>query len=413
MPKRSGVRFLPWMWRYNVLRMPKFMKRSFLILFGLLLAMLLGEISLRLIYGKPSLVTNVHSKRVVAVPERLTSDKYHKPNVSFVYGGHPGFVKEFTVAGRWNSLGFNDKDYLFDKPENTFRIVVLGDSYVEALQVPLEKSFHKIMEKQLNEKWDQNFEVISFGVSGNGARRNFELLLEHGIKFEPDLVIMEFLEGNDVRNDSVSLQVLQRRQAEKLNQITPILFQPEAYQANERMPHFLRKSRLLEVVGQGIVNLKYKHRRKSASPEEAIPFDNLVYAGRMDKNWQRAWDITLEHILKGTELSLSVGADFVVVAFNETATMTEDARKAFLARLPLTEKFGWDLDHPRRIVRSFCADHKIRFLDLNPIFGAEARKGTPLHYPHDGHWNESGHQLAAQSILQYLTDQSLLPNRMN
>src|SRR6266498_1867178 len=58
-----------------------------------------------------------------------------------------------------------------------FRIVVLGDSFVEALQVQMDKNFHQILERELNErKVRKTFEVIGLGRSGNGSRGNFEFL---------------------------------------------------------------------------------------------------------------------------------------------------------------------------------------------------------------------------------------------
>ena len=62
-----------------------------------------------------------------------------------------------------------------DKPPNTFRIAVIGDSFAEALQVDLDHTFWSVMERKLAEGWrgnGQRVEVLNFGVSGYGTARN-------------------------------------------------------------------------------------------------------------------------------------------------------------------------------------------------------------------------------------------------
>ena len=92
-----------------------------------------------------------------------------------------------------NSLGFHDVEHTLQKPEGTFRIIFLGDSFTEAIQVPLEKTFHKIIEKELRRRVDFPVEVISLGRSGSGTQKSYDILTETGLRFHPDLVMMQFL----------------------------------------------------------------------------------------------------------------------------------------------------------------------------------------------------------------------------
>src|SRR3989344_9459388 len=49
--------------------------------------------------------------------------------------------KEFSVKVRINKDGFIGRDYDYEKPENTTRIVTIGDSLTEAFQVPESNSY--------------------------------------------------------------------------------------------------------------------------------------------------------------------------------------------------------------------------------------------------------------------------------
>jgi SGNH hydrolase-like domain, acetyltransferase AlgX len=61
------------------------------------------------------------------------------------------------------------------------------------------------------------------------------------------------------------------------------------------------------------------------------------------------------------------------------------------------------------LLADFAAEHNIRYLDLTPTFQEEARAGAELYYPFDTHWNQLGHNLAAETINWYINE--MLPDR--
>ena len=94
------------------------------------------------------------------------------------------YIKEAKQLITINSQGIrvpNDKkNYQYDlnKSNDTFRILIFGDSMAEGLQVTFYERFSHIMETELNNckyKPNDKIEIINFALSGTGQARQFEM----------------------------------------------------------------------------------------------------------------------------------------------------------------------------------------------------------------------------------------------
>src|SRR6266487_1384879 len=110
-------------------------RRSLLVIIGLLLGAIIGEIGLRVAgYSYPEFYMLDESRGYQLRPGR--EGWYSKEGESYI---------------RINSDGLRDREHARAKPENTLRIAVIGDSYPEALPVSTEEAFWAVMEKQLQQ----------------------------------------------------------------------------------------------------------------------------------------------------------------------------------------------------------------------------------------------------------------------
>jgi hypothetical protein len=109
----------------------------------------------------------------------------------------------FTVA--LNHAGFRDVEHTVEKPPGVKRIVVIGDSYCEALQVPLEATFWKALEARLNARGGARWEVINLGVGDFGSAQEWLALTRIGLAYHPDFVLLSFFPLNDLCNNSIEL----------------------------------------------------------------------------------------------------------------------------------------------------------------------------------------------------------------
>ncbi len=84
-----------------------------------------------------------------------------------------------------NEKGLRDDDVPHEKPENWFRILLLGDSRSFGFGVPIEQHFSRILEGYFT-----NLDVINMAVDGYGIDQELLLLEMEGFKYQPDLVMV-------------------------------------------------------------------------------------------------------------------------------------------------------------------------------------------------------------------------------
>lgn len=94
-----------------------------------------------------------------------------------------------------NSHGFRDVEYDPKKPFQAFRILCLGDSSTFGMHVPIEKTYHSLLEKRLHHRrknTGRHYQVINGGVVGYTSLQGLVLFRSKAAAFSPDLVTAYF-----------------------------------------------------------------------------------------------------------------------------------------------------------------------------------------------------------------------------
>lgn len=122
-------------------------------------------------------------------PDRAIGWKHH-PGFTFFWNGRNPYCIEFGVQVTTNRLGFRDREWSVAKPPGRTRIAVLGDSFVEAIQVPIEETAPRQLERLLNERLaPASIEALNFGVSNFGVGQ-YLMTYDHYVRqFQPDFVV--------------------------------------------------------------------------------------------------------------------------------------------------------------------------------------------------------------------------------
>ncbi len=112
------------------------------------------------------------------------------PNYNWTWAGNHWYANAFSVDVKSNSLGFRGGEIHEKKPVGAIRVAMLGDSFVEAIQVPLDRTSSKLIQSIMGGLDGENtWEVLNFGVSNYGVGQ-YLLLWENYVKdYSPDYVV--------------------------------------------------------------------------------------------------------------------------------------------------------------------------------------------------------------------------------
>jgi len=105
---------------------------------------------------------------------------------------------DHAIGGRINALGWRDRERAREKPEGTFRVAVIGDSFVEGFQVELDSTFVAIAERELVRRLGVPVEVLNMGRSGMTITEELAVMDEARVEMQADLVVLVFVPRNDI-----------------------------------------------------------------------------------------------------------------------------------------------------------------------------------------------------------------------
>jgi lysophospholipase L1-like esterase len=284
------------------------------------------------------------------------------PNMDYCWEG---------IAVHINSQGLRDAEFDFKKEEDEYRILSLGDSVAFGWEVALEDTYAKQVETWLSSHYQRNIHVINAGILGWDLPIELAYLEETGIRYEPDVIIVELTVENDIYHTTYQIP--------PASLITWLQTNTSAW---------------------GMLSLIFNRVKTSlgltTSQRPPYPFP-------LDEN-DPIWDEYVRFpVEKMARLASQHHADFLLIVFPTDAQVREPG-------YPTT---------PQQVVRQLADQHGWLFIDLLPIFRKEyARQlphvendNNPLFADRSSHPSPLGHRLAAQAIYEMLNTKGILHPR--
>lgn len=178
------------------------LQKLILVLFGLTVALLVGECTVRLLGLAPDIVYVEKGRYRLSNNPKIG----YEPVPGLAYDGKS--LHFYDYRGAANSLGYRDYEHSVNKPSGRYRIAVIGDSIAAGHFIDRsEDMFSSVLEAQLKAR-GLDVEVLNFAVSGYSTEQEVATLAERGLQFDPDLVLVSYCLNDRERNDGGILATL-------------------------------------------------------------------------------------------------------------------------------------------------------------------------------------------------------------
>lgn len=361
---------------------------------------------------------------------------------------------DFWVESKANRLGFLDREPPEPGSHHTCRIAFVGDSFVEAVQVPIEQKVHVRLEQIWNSgSVARRLETMAFGYSGTGQANQlpwFDLIAP----YQPDLVVLVFV-ANDFANNHAWLEAA-RNGWHPEHPPRPFLVKDMGGRYTYRPPDPDWRQHLLPVHVTnthtfGVRPGAGRRSRFGAWLHERFDGKSYLYTS-LYRLWQlrRSTPRSLQGSIPDTVRVLrtlpeeggrfgdwappnDLGIDDMFYAasmppvFHEALANTEEALRQWKqraegsgARLVILASHGvetpfWSPEPAAAMRRHYDPTRQIRRLRamadrldipvisqvdyIRRVGGSVARAS----FAHDGHWSPYGHEMAARAMAEWLT----------
>jgi SGNH hydrolase-like domain, acetyltransferase AlgX len=324
---------------------------------------------------------------------------------------------EYTTEVAINSHGLRDPERGYDA-HGAWRILALGDSFVEGYSVPLADTVSQTLERGLGANGCRA-EVINAGTGGYSTDQEFLFYRTEGLKYEPRIVLLFFFHndvpfnamGNYFGSPKPELVRLPRGLVPRSTMLTPR--SPRAPEPDEAPPivngsAFWAWGR--ERLARGAPATYNRLARWGLWPQlRGEPSEALtVYRPDVSEPLAQGWHVTRDVLVEMQADALRGDTRFAVLYIPSLFELDDHVWDITRERYGLQGESwdrAWPQEHLKRLAQRAGAD----YLDLTPAL-RRANQGlfNSPYFGIDGHWNARGHHAAAQEIARFLREKGWL-----
>lgn len=305
---------------------------------------------------------------------------------------------EFRITMTTNSRGWRDIERSLEKPPGSYRIALLGDSFVEATSVEMDDAFHRRLERILSDESRRETEVLNFGVGGYGTLQEYLVYGREARRYAPDLVLLGFCTANDLRNNSYALEAAYYQK-------------PSHYHVSGR-PFLVAGLRTRWQIrpssheGSGVLagarwysgTALYAAAYRAKESLRLRFLDEGIWLGVFycdpPSAYEDAWETTRRILSRLRDEVETDGRKLVVFSVpsrGETVAGSGDES--------VDSEICLDFDGPSARLGTILEDLGVTYVNLLGPFREAARdEGLTLHHAKESHWNAAGHALASRHV---------------
>ncbi|MSU74633.1 hypothetical protein EXS57_02540 [Candidatus Kaiserbacteria bacterium] len=295
-----------------------------------------------------------------------------------------------------NNLGFHGPPVSLEKPKDTFRIIMLGSSYVSEIQVPVEDMAATILQEKLNKNPNRpyTYEVIPIAIGGQSKMLlDIFYYLKYGSVLKPDLVI-NIESSNELHDEKIiDTSILDAQgnivaETPKGNESKMVAFARKVSRNSKFLVNLYNRFLVFKSNLDPFFSVPFTSTVPSAPVSDAVLEENAAQAEQvLWQNKEKMLDIFATHVAKDD-------ARFLYASWSGSWVATSTA-----AEFP---QYG----------QKIAERNNFFYVDLVPVFqSGEVTSGRQGTYTCDTHWNIDGNRYIADAFFLYLTSHPALLSR--
>jgi hypothetical protein len=326
------------------------------------------------------------------------------PGLHWTWAGFYWYAADFSVKVQTNRTGFRDFDREYVKPAGVKRVAALGDSFIEAVQVPFEKTATQLLERRLNAPQaqaagsPQKWEVLNFGTSSFGVGQFLLTWEQEARRYSPDYVVV--FVAKFIMDRTLQKYEQGRFQGTSAKQlwIRPTFRVDGDTLIREPARDFEEFARLQDSVIQNEFGGQRSQRRMSLV--------TLFYARRLHDDldqWRQRHAAQRPNALPHPDAHPEIDANMLATNLKvlEELQRQTTAAHSVLVIVDASRYFGDDPSISTAL-QDLCLRGSSVYVPFYKDMQEASAKGIPLHWSHDGHLSEAGNALLADALYRSL-----------
>jgi len=329
--------------------------------------------------------------------------------------------REYTVEVRINSEGLRDPDRAVEPAPGTFRVLALGDSFIEGYTVDFAQTLTQRLEARLNAAGCRS-EVINGGTSAYSTDQEYLFYRTDGARYRPSMVLLFFFWNDVIYTDRQDYFGTPKPVFEMGGGTLRL----HRYPVKQRPMQTAEKVAEAEDAPSGSAFLELLRERLWVGAPEAhdalarlglwnpIPkatprLEMLVYDRRDLATVEDAWE-KVGAVIKALKEDVEAHGSSLALVHVPGRMEIQDSSWRATRKLYRLADGAWDLDKVKKKLQKIGASTGVPVIDLVPPLRAAESTFHSTYFTFDGHWNARGHDVAAGAVFDWMKDSKSLPS---
>ena len=324
---------------------------------------------------------------------------------------------EFDVKIRTNRYGLRGPDPVLPKPDGTYRILMLGDSYTFGFPVEDHETFAYLTEKMLQAQ-GLSVEVVNGGVSSYSPTLHYISLRDQFLSFEPDLVMLWYDIG-DLQEDAWFQKNLIFDDQGRILRADPHYIHGRyswwefaqrhsalAQYLNKKVLNTFKKMRILGLTGYIQTKLRGERSKvaiarlkRQQEADDLATYDRflLVRESSSEAMISRYWELSARYVRMIRDLLDERGIPFVMGIYPYGMLAGPDQWGGGREYWGFESGKTYEAAPALAMFNTFAREENILLINTYESF-RDAAKTRTLFYNWDGHFTPAGHEVVATHL---------------